>query len=144
MSEVRRTRPEDYLAAIDRICKDQDRGIADTGAIASTGAIAMAVGVSKGTVSAVLKELAEAGLVEHVRYRGAKLTETGRQKTRRTLRRCRLIELFLSQTLNVAPEVVADDARQLEPAISERLIEQIDRVLGHPATDVHDPSRSPC
>lgn len=52
MTKNRRTRREDYLSVVDNICEESDQERA------GTGAIAQRVGVSKGTVSSVLKELA--------------------------------------------------------------------------------------
>ena len=129
MSDIRRTRREDYLAAIESVCE------ATESLRASTGAIAEQVGVSKGTVSSVLKELADDQLVDLVPYEGAKLTEQGRRLARRIVRRYRLLELFLSQTLSVDWDVVADDAWRLEPGASEELIERIDAFLKQPAYD---------
>ena len=131
MSRIRRTRVEDYLAAIDQVCEDGNLDRARTGVVAKT------IGVSKGTVSSVLKELADAGFIDLAPYEGAKLTEQGRQRARRVLRRYRLMELFLSRTLGVAWEAVAEEAWSLEPAASDRLMELIDSLLARPEFDPH-------
>lgn len=126
MGVNRRTRTEDYLAAIDHICREQrsDR--------AGTGAIAAVVGVAKGTASSVLKSLAEQGLIDLLPYAGSKLTTTGEQRARRIVRRYRLLEMFLMRTLDMDGERSADDAWSLEPGASDALVEQIDQFLRHP------------
>ena len=53
------------------------------------------------------------------------------------LRRHRLVELFLVQVMGMNWDEVHDEAEQLEHAVSDRLIERIDAMLGHPAVDPH-------
>jgi DtxR family Mn-dependent transcriptional regulator len=53
------------------------------------------------------------------------------------LRRHRLIELFLVKVLDMSWAEVHDEAEQLEHVVSERLIERIDDMLGHPTHDPH-------
>jgi DtxR family Mn-dependent transcriptional regulator len=53
------------------------------------------------------------------------------------LRRHRLLELFLAQTLSMAWDEVHEEAEHMEHAASERLIDRIDDFLGHPAVDPH-------
>ena len=53
------------------------------------------------------------------------------------LRRHRLVELFLVQVMGMNWDEVHDEAEQLEHSVSDRLIERIDAMLGHPAVDPH-------
>src|SRR5690606_18332274 len=53
------------------------------------------------------------------------------------IRRHRLIELFLVQVMGMSWDEVHDEAEQLEHVVSERLIERIDEMLGHPEVDPH-------
>lgn len=131
MTQSRRTRVEDYLSAVEQIC--EERGIDR----ASTGSVAAILGVSNGTASSTLKQLAESGLVDNVPYEGASLTDVGRRQARRVLRRRRLLELYLSKTLGVAWESVADEARRIEPMASEDLMNLVDQFLEHPKFDPH-------
>lgn len=126
MTPHRRTRTEDYLAAIDRLCA---RRHADR---ATTGDIAAAVGVAKGTASGVLKSLAEQGLIDLLPYTGARLTDDGMKLARRVVRRHLLLEMFLGQTLHISRERLPDEAWSLEPGTSDELLEHIDRFLKHP------------
>lgn len=105
--------------------------------LVGTGSLATALGLSPGSVSAMVKTLAETGLVEWEPYAGVRLTPVGRNLATHVLRRHRLIELLLVQTLGLDWSEVHDEAERLEHAVSERVIEAIDRHLGHPATDPH-------
>ena len=53
------------------------------------------------------------------------------------IRRHRLLELFLVQTLNMSWDEVHEEAEHMEHAVSERLIDRIDAFLGHPTVDPH-------
>ena len=55
----------------------------------------------------------------------------------RVLRRHRLIELFLQNTLELTWDEVHDEAENMEHAVSDLLIDRIDDYLGHPETDPH-------
>ena len=103
----------------------------------STGALAAALGVSPGTVTSMLKTLAEMDLAVYTPYEGASLTNAGRKLALRMLRRHRLIELFLVQTLNLPWDLVHAEAENMEHAVSDDLIERIDEYLGRPTYDPH-------
>jgi DtxR family transcriptional regulator, Mn-dependent transcriptional regulator len=108
------------------------------------GQLASALGVAPGTATTMVKALAEAGLVEYEPYNGVRLLPAGSRLAALVLRRHRLIELFLVQVLGLRWDEVHEDAEQLEHVVSERLIERIDRMLGHPTHDPHgDPIPSP-
>jgi DtxR family Mn-dependent transcriptional regulator len=92
----------------------------------------------------MVKALAESGLVAYEPYAGVSLTGAGEKLAALVVRRHRLIELFLVQFLGFGWDEVHDEAEHLEHAVSDRLIERIDEMLGHPATDPHgDPIPSP-
>ncbi len=103
----------------------------------ATGELAQALSVSPGTVTGMLKTLSEADLATYTPYEGARLTPAGVRLALTVLRRHRLIELFLSQTLNLAWDEVHEEAEHLEHAVSERLVDRIDAYLGHPTVDPH-------
>jgi DtxR family transcriptional regulator, Mn-dependent transcriptional regulator len=103
----------------------------------STGDLASALEVLPGTVTSMLKTLAESKLAHYTPYEGVVLTESGRKLALRMLRRHRLIELFLVQTLNLPWDQVHDEAEQMEHAVSDRLIDRIDEFLGKPDYDPH-------
>lgn len=103
----------------------------------STGALATALGVTPGSVTAMVKTLAESGHVAYEAYAGATLTDTGRRLALHVLRRHRLIELFLVEVLRYDWSEVHEEAERLEHAVSDRLVERIDEMLGRPSVDPH-------
>ena len=64
-------------------------------------------------------------------------TCTARPSDESVLRRHRLVELFLVQVMGMSWDEVHDEAEQLEHAVSDRLIDRIDEMLGRPTTDPH-------
>src|SRR5688500_5319107 len=108
------------------------------------GQLAAALGVVPGTATTMVKALSESGLVRYEPYAGVRLTPGGERLAALVLRRHRLIELFLVKVMGMNWTEVHDEAEQLEHAVSDRLIERIDAMLGHPATDPHgDPIPGP-
>jgi DtxR family Mn-dependent transcriptional regulator len=103
----------------------------------ATGTIAAALGVLPGTVTSMLKTLDESNLATYTPYEGVRLTAAGRALALRVLRRHRLIEQFLSQTLNLSWDEVHEEAEHMEHAVSDALVDRIDAYLGHPTTDPH-------
>jgi DtxR family Mn-dependent transcriptional regulator len=101
------------------------------------GQLATALGVAPGTATTMVKTLAESGLVRYEPYAGVALTPAGEKLAALVLRRHRLIELFLVQMMGYAWDEVHDEAEHLEHAVSDRLIDRIDEMLGRPETDPH-------
>jgi len=122
---------EDYLKCI-LLAQDLDPET-----LVSMGHIAAALTVAPGTVTAMVKTLADSGLVAYEPYSGVRLTPAGRQLAAHVLRRHRLIELFLVQVMGMDWSEVHSEAEELEHAVSDRLIERIDEMLGYPSVDPH-------
>lgn len=106
-------------------------------ALVPMGQLASALGVVPGTATTMVKALAESGLVHYEPYMGVRLTGAGEKLASLVLRRHRLVELFLVQVLGMSWAEVHDEAERLEHAVSERLIDRIDEMLGRPETDPH-------
>ena len=99
---------------------------------------------SPGTATTMVKTLAESGLVKYEPYAGVRLTAAGEKLAALVLRRHRLIELFLVKVMGMSWTEVHEEAEHLEHAVSDRLIERIDEMLGRPAVDPHgDPIPDP-
>jgi DtxR family Mn-dependent transcriptional regulator len=124
------TAVEDYLKAVFAL---ETR----LGGAVPTTALANRLGITPGSVSAMLRRLADLGLLEHEPYRGVLLTDEGRRVALRTLRNHRLLELFLVEVLDVPWDRVHDEAERLEHAVSDDLVERIAAKLGQPAFDPH-------
>jgi DtxR family Mn-dependent transcriptional regulator len=105
--------------------------------LVSMGAIAASLGVVPGTVTTMIKALAVDGLLEHRPRHGVRLTENGRRAALGVIRRHRLVETFLVTVLKMDWSTVHSEAEQLEHAISEDVLNRLDALLGHPATDPH-------
>jgi DtxR family transcriptional regulator, Mn-dependent transcriptional regulator len=99
--------------------------------------LAERLGVPPGTSSAMVKRLAELGLVAHTPYRGVRLTAEGRRVALEVLRHHRLLELFLAETLDLPWDRVHAEAELLEHALSEELEAAIAERLGNPTHDPH-------
>jgi len=114
------------------------------GDLVPMGQLAGALGVVPGTATTMVKALAESGLVKYEPYGGVRLTAAGERLAALVVRRHRLIELFLVKVMGMSWTDVHDEAEHLEHAVSDRLIERIDEMLGHPAADPHgDPIPDP-
>ncbi len=122
---------ENYVKTIYQLVLDND------GQPAATGQVADALDVSPGTVTSMLKTLSDSGLAAYRPYEGVVLSESGEALALRVLRRHRLIELFLQNTLELTWDEVHDEAENMEHAVSDLLIDRIDDYLGHPETDPH-------
>jgi DtxR family Mn-dependent transcriptional regulator len=85
----------------------------------------------------MLKRLADEGLVEHTPYHGVRLTRRGEALALEVIRHHRLLELFLTEVLDMPWDEVHDEAEVLEHHISERLEELIAAKLGQPVRDPH-------
>jgi DtxR family transcriptional regulator, Mn-dependent transcriptional regulator len=107
------------------------------GEAVSTTDLAERLGVTPGSVSGMVRKLAELGLVEHERYRGVRLTDQGRRVALEVLRHHRLIELFLAEELGMPWDRVHAEAEVLEHVISEDLEQLIAAKLGDPTLDPH-------
>ena len=110
---------------------------AQEGAAVSTNDLAERLGVTPGSVSAMVRKLSEVGLVEHERYHGVRLTAQGRRVALEVLRHHRLIELFLSEELGMSWDRVHAEAEVLEHVLSEDLEQLIAARLGDPTVDPH-------
>ena len=120
---------EDYLKAIWTLQQSE--------APVSTSRIAERLGLTAAAVTAMVKRLAENGLLRHEPYYGVRLTPAGELAGLRIIRRHRVLELFLTEKLGYEWDRVHDEAERLEHAASDELIERLARLLGEPERDPH-------
>jgi DtxR family Mn-dependent transcriptional regulator len=134
MAAAERARPseaiEDYAKAIYALARQGD-------GTAATNALAERLGVTPASVSAMVKKLAERGLVRHVRYKGVALTPAGERVALEVMRHHRLLETYLAEHLGVPWDRVHEEAEALEHVLSEYLEGRIAAKLGHPTHDPH-------
>jgi DtxR family Mn-dependent transcriptional regulator len=122
---------EDYVKAVYAVQRDTPTGEA------SVARLAAVLGVTKGSVTAMVRKLRDAGLVNAERYGGITLTAKGRTLAMDVVRRHRIIEVFLVEVLGFDWSEVHEEAERLEHAMSAKLLDRLDEHLGRPATDPH-------
>src|SRR3954464_8932886 len=123
---------EDYLKQI-----YLEQQAADPRELVPMGKLATAMSVVPGTATSMVKALADAGLVDYEPRGGARLTRGGEKLALHVLRRHRLVELFLVKVLGLDWSEVHAEAEELEHAISDKVLERMDDVLGRPRVDPH-------
>jgi DtxR family Mn-dependent transcriptional regulator len=101
------------------------------------GRLAALMNVVPGTATTMVKALADSGLVRYSPRTGVQLTDAGSQLALHVLRRHRLVELFLVRHLGLDWSEVHEEAEELEHVISDKVLERIDALLGHPTVDPH-------
>ncbi len=128
---------EDYLKVVWAAQEWSDQPV-------TTKLLATRLGVGASTVSETVRRLADTGLVTHEPYGAIGLTEQGRAHAVAIVRRHRLLETFLVEMLGYSWDEVHDEAEVLEHAVTDRFVERIATLLGHPARDPHgDPIPEP-
>jgi len=127
---------EEYTAPVEDYLKTIYELERLSGAAATTD-IAGRLDVAPASVSGMIRRLADQGLLEHEPYRGVRLTDEGRRVALCTIRRHRILELYLTERLGFAWDRVHDEAERLEHAASEELIDRMAAALGEPTTDPH-------
>lgn len=121
---------EDYAKAIYALARRTDGPV-------GTSALARRLGISPGTVTAMLKRMSDLGLVEHRPYHGVALTAAGERVALEVIRHHRLLEAYLAEALGMPWDRVHAEAEVLEHYISEELEERIATALGDPSHDPH-------
>jgi DtxR family Mn-dependent transcriptional regulator len=116
------------LKAIYRLSRDGD---------AHTGVLAERLGLSPGTVTAIVKRLADRGLVDHKPYKGVELTTPGRQAAIASIRRHRVVERFLADMLGYAWNEADRLATSFEHELPEEVEDRLFIALDRPATCPH-------
>jgi DtxR family Mn-dependent transcriptional regulator len=121
---------EDYLKAIYTLSEE-------TGERVSTSQLAEYLDVTPPTVTSMTAKLAERGLVEREKYKGALLTADGEVVALEVIRHHRLLESFLADRLDYDWSEVHDEADRLEHHVSDRLVRRIADALDQPGVDPH-------
>ncbi len=120
---------EDYLKAVYELERE--------GTAAATTDLAARLGVAPASVTGMVRRLAEQGLLTHQRYRGVRLTASGRRAALRTIRRHRVIEAYLVRALGYRWDEVDVEAERLEHAASDRFVDRMAQAIGEPTVDPH-------
>jgi len=102
-----------------------------------TGDIAERIHTSAASVTDMLQKLSEKKLISYKKYKGVTMTASGKKAALSVIRKHRLWEMFLVEKLGFGWDEVHAVAEQLEHIQSDKLIEQLDKYLGHPQADPH-------
>lgn len=121
---------EDYLKTIYHLERRSEGRI-------KTKALAAALHISPPSVTSMMKSLAEEGYIDYEPYQGFKLSAKGERHALKVIRKHRLVELFLVETLGYTWDEVHAEAERLEHAISDELAHRIERYLSYPRVDPH-------
>jgi DtxR family Mn-dependent transcriptional regulator len=121
---------ENYLKAIYNLAGQNGDSI-------STSLLAKELNISNSAISEMASRLSDQGFIDYKKYKGIKILSKGKKIAKNVLRKHRLWELFLIDTLNMNWGEVHDEAEKLEHSTSENLIDRIDEYLNYPSTDPH-------
>jgi len=121
---------ENYLKAIYHLERKFPIGV-------STNALAEEMETKASSVTDMIKKLSEKKLVNYKKYQGFKLSKLGMETAVSVIRKHRLWEVFLVEKLNFSWDEVHEVAEQLEHIKSEKLIDELDRLLDFPKRDPH-------
>ncbi|MBE0539715.1 MAG: metal-dependent transcriptional regulator [Ignavibacterium sp.] len=120
---------EDYLTAI-------YRNLDDSGEI-KPNLLASKLEISNAAVTDMLRKLSRDGFVDYQKYKSIKLTNEGESYAKNMLRRHRIWEVFLHQTLGMPWDKVHDEAEKLEHSSSDEIINLLEEFLDYPEVDPH-------
>jgi DtxR family Mn-dependent transcriptional regulator len=104
---------------------------------AQTGQLADALGLSPGTVTATIKRLAEAGLLDHRPYHVVRFTDAGRRAAIGSIRRHRIVERFLADMLGYAWNEADRLSTTFEHDLPDEVVTRIFIALNRPITCPH-------
>lgn len=121
---------ENYLKAIFKLSEMQKENV-------TTNAISEKLLTTAASVTDMLKKLAGKKLIHYEKYYGVSLTDKGKKLAKDLIRKHRLWETFLVDTLKFAWDEVDELAEELEHINSEILTDRIDNFLGYPKFDPH-------
>jgi DtxR family transcriptional regulator, Mn-dependent transcriptional regulator len=122
---------ENYIKAIFSI-----NTLNDGGGV-STNELSEHLNNKAGSVTDMLKRLAEKKLINYQKYKGVFLTSKGEKTALDIIRKHRLWEVFLTEKLKFKWDEVHDIAEQLEHIKSDELVQRLDEFLGKPKFDPH-------
>src|SRR5881628_3681406 len=93
--------------------------------------------VSRAPAGEMLKRLEAEGLIERGERKEALLTETGRARAERVVRKHRIIERLLTDFMGYTGYEAHERADELGDTFDDEMIERIDAKLGHPERCPH-------
>lgn len=120
---------EDYIKVI--------YNLSNNNSIVSNKDIANKLSISAASVTDMISSLVKEDMVDHFPYKGVQLTETGIKTANQLIRKHRVLEVFLYETLGFKWDEVHEEADRLEHASSNKFIERLNDFLNNPTYDPH-------
>src|SRR5690348_1809930 len=99
--------------------------------------VAEMLGVSRASAGEMLKRLKAEGLIERGAKKEALLTESGRARAERVVRKHRIIERLLTDFMGYTGYESHERADALGDTFTDEMVERIDEKLGHPQRCPH-------
>ena len=121
---------ENYLKAIYALSGQPEIRIGNN-------ALAVQLALNPASITEMLRKLHQKNLIDYSRSQGASLTPEGLRLALQVVRKHRLWETFLVQKMEFTWDEVHEVAEQLEHVQSEKLLRQLDKLLGFPRYDPH-------
>ncbi|MCX6647904.1 MAG: metal-dependent transcriptional regulator [Candidatus Bathyarchaeota archaeon] len=117
---------EEYLEAV--------YAFNERGELAKNQDLAEKLRVSPASVTQMIKKLADDGLITYEPYKGVLLTGKGSARAQNVVRKHRLLERFLHDSLGFSNEKVHDEACRLEHSVSDEVASALCEKLNNPPT----------
>ena len=130
---MKKTSKENYLRTIYLIYEKQED---KTTGIKSID-IAKSLGISKPSVSAMIKKLTVKSFLKANPYSNIFFTKKGLREAKRVTHNFRVIGVFLKEILEYDINKIDKEAHRLEHAFSEKSIRRLDKFLGDPKRCPH-------
>jgi DtxR family Mn-dependent transcriptional regulator len=121
---------ENYLKTLFKLESRQVKKVNNT-------ALSKALELNPATVLEMVRKMSERKLVDVLPDKTIQLTDDGKKKALRIIRRHRIWEVFLVEKLNYKWNEVHELAEQLEHIESDDLVKRLDAFLGFPSIDPH-------
>jgi DtxR family Mn-dependent transcriptional regulator len=114
------------------------------GKAVKTTALAERLGVAPASATEAVQRLCRDGLVSYEPYKGATLTAKGNEAASRVKRKHRLLEVFLTRVLRMAPRKAHAEACRMEHSLSDETEEALCRTLHGPQSCPDGDPIPPC
>ena len=105
--------------------------------LVSVSSLSKVLGVSKSSVSNMVKKLVAMHLLNSAPYKAIEFTSEGRELARTIVAKHRLIELFLVEVMGFESENVHDIAEEIEHIKSPAFFRKVQNMLDKRDTDPH-------
>src|ERR687884_1928259 len=107
------------------------------GALPLASRVAEMLHVSRASAGEMLKRLEAEGLIERGKKKEALLTDAGRERAERVVRKHRIIERLLTDFMGYTGYESHERADELGDTFTDEMVERIDEKLGHPQRCPH-------